>query len=141
MQILKTEDLPEWLSNAIQAFQQHSPSWDIPLVAEGSCWTASKEFSDMMREMKLPKTHIEKVCFNPRYKGGTCFCDVYKGSNRGDHKHDLKKFYPFESKRLREYDGDHRYNYLEIDGCRVNIDFTAKQFDEELPYPLIWTTK
>jgi hypothetical protein len=137
----KVDDLPNWLSNAIESFMEHSPQWNIPLVAEGSCWTASKEFSDLMREFGLQKTHIQKVCFDSNCKsknGGPCFCDSSSGSNKGDHEHDLDQFYPFESKRMKGYDADHRYNYLNVNGERINIDFTAKQFDEELPYPLIW---
>jgi len=139
--MIPVNELPyPWLINAIEKFIEHSPQWNIPILAEGSCWTASKEFSDMMRELKLPKTHIEKVCFNSKCETRKrCFCD--RASNLKEHKHDLRKFYPFQSKRMEGYDMDHRYNYLELDGKRINIDFTAKQFDEELPYPLIWVSE
>lgn len=131
------QKLPNWLVDAIKEFSGANSHWSSALTAEGSCWSASKQFKDFLREAKMPmKAHVQYLCFDNCKKS-----DCWERKRTGYvHSHDVKKFFPFPLDRMPRYDGDHRYNFLSLlkEGIRVNIDFTARQFSPSLPYPLVW---
>ena len=125
------------LVQAIRRFAKENKQYSISHVAEGACWEASKEFKDFWKdEFKQTNCEIQHVCFKATCTHHSC-CNMFLKTGKVHH-HNLDLIFPFVITRMHGYDADHRYSFVKVGDKRYNIDFTARQFNEELPFPLVW---
>lgn len=127
-------DLPDDLIDRILGFKHDycSHQWQRPSHAFGKCWEASSCLLEHLKSFE--NRGIEALCFSK--KETSCYVESYTGIK---HNHKVKVFFPFKLTEDPHYDLDHRYTFVILkDGRRVNIDFTARQFNPSLPYPLVW---
>jgi hypothetical protein len=130
-----TLKLPENLKKAIRIFGDQNPSYRVGNEAEGRCWEASDAFLRALQEIADMEGEVQRLCFDS-CQATRCRQNQWAGHG---HSHDVEYMFPFELTRLPGYSADHRYAFVTLDnGKRVNIDFTARQFNENLPYPLVW---
>lgn len=134
-----TLKLPEELKTAIRTHALANPEYRTGSGAEGRCWEATADFLKDLQQFygcTNLQGEIQKLCFGEDCQATRCRQNQWAGHG---HSHDVEFLFPFELTRIPGYSADHRYAFVTLDnGKRVNIDFTARQFNENLPFPLVW---
>lgn len=133
--------LPSWLVQTIKEFKAKNKRYSKPCEAESNCWEVSTDFYQHLKHIALEQgstSNIIKVCFNRQCVGrGRCTSDGY---GEVGHSHNVTFLFPFELTRLPKYEADHRFNHVVLPDHKsaINIDFTARQFNAKLSFPLVW---
>lgn len=135
MPICSVDDLPAPLKAAVPAFADRYSGYAEPAIAAGNCHCATDTFRKDAALARYPHSTIEFAFERVRDTRNT-----WKKSEGPPVPVEIAYLYlkhcNDQDSAVRRYEG---HTVAKVG--RWYIDFTARQFDPDAPFPLIWTLR